>query len=132
MRKAGRNEYTVGHNEYEKRGAFIVTRYLSRRGAHLSQRGIYRDAARHVATKTPGNPHPAEAMAGYTRTRRRRAGKSSRGPRRPRPYSRGERDVARRLPPKEVGEELREPDPEAADPEGDPDGCPFDAVHQPL
>ncbi len=53
------------------RRAFIAMRYLSRRG-------IYRDAARHVATKTPGNPHPAEAMAGYTRTRRRRAGESSR------------------------------------------------------
>ena len=46
MREAGRNEYTVGRNEYEKRGAFIVTRYLSQRGAHLSQRGIYCDAAR--------------------------------------------------------------------------------------
>ena len=51
MREAGRNEYTVGRNEYEKRGAFIVTQYLLRCGAHLSQCGISRDAARHVATK---------------------------------------------------------------------------------
>ena len=96
-RKAGRNEYTMGRNEYEKRGAFIVTQYLLRCGAHLSQRGIYRDAARHVAIKTPGNPHPAEAMAGYARTRRRRAGESSREPRRPRPYSRHCEDSSRRI-----------------------------------
>ena len=60
--------------------------------------------------------------------------------RRPRPYSRGVRgvalricsDVARRLPPKEVVEELGEPDAEAAYPDGQADGRPLDAVHQTL
>ena len=49
-----------------------------------------------------------------------------------RPYSRDERDVARRLSPKEVGEELREADAEAAYPDGQADGRPLDAVHQAL
>ena len=52
--------------------------------------------------------------------------------RRPRPYSRGERDAARRLPPKEVVEELGEADAEAAYPDGQADGRPLDAVHQAL
>ena len=60
------------------------------------------------------------------------AGESSRGLRRPRPYSRGERGVARWLPPKEVVEELGEADAEAAYPDGQADGRPLDAVHQAL
>ena len=47
-----------------------------------------RDAARHVATKTLGNPHPPMRwVAGYAHMGRW-AGKPSRKPRRPRPYSR--------------------------------------------
>ena len=83
MREAGRNEYTVGRNEYEKRGACIVTRYLSRRGTPRR----YKDA---------GQPAPRRGNGGvYAHTEATGGGIFAL--RRPRPYSRHCEDSSRRI-----------------------------------